>query len=155
MQPTPPLGQRLLPLVLFGLGVGLLRYALEFLAPLQAKYVGVYFLMPLALLVIGIRGTWGTIRWPALALTMLLMCLMVWGIPNTLAYTTAQFEGWTHGRFDPAHGAPIAETTFGKIATGLGQALGTSIGGTIWCTIVGTLVIWLPGRLRSRGAAPS
>jgi hypothetical protein len=157
MPPTPPLGRRLLPLVLLGLGVGLLRYALEFAAPDQSMYFGVYFVMPVALLVVGIRGTWGAIRWPALLGTMVLMCLIVWGIPNTLSYTTAQFQGWNHGRFyhegpGDHRAAPIAATTFGKLGWGFLQGLATSVAGTIWCTVIGTVVIWLPGRLRRRGS---
>lgn len=160
MIPTPPLRRRLLPLVLLGLAVGLVRYALEFAAPDKSMYFGVYIVMPVALLVIGIRGTWGAIRWPALAGTMVLMCLLVWGIPNTLSYTTAQFQEWNHGRFyhtdpvpDANRAAPPAATALGKLGWGALQGLLTSIGGTIVCTAVGTLVIWLPGRIRSRREA--
>lgn len=153
----PSLPQRLRPLVALGLAVGLVRYALEFAAPDVAMLFGVYYVMPVAFVVIGFRGTWGNIRWPALLGTMALLCLVVWGITNTLAYTTAQFLGWQHGRFhyggpdDPSNrAAPIAATTLGKIGWGLLQGLLTSIAGTVWCTIWGTLVIWPPARLRRR-----
>jgi hypothetical protein len=32
----------------------------------------------------------------------------------------------------------------------MSQGLLTSVGGTIWCTLWGTLLIWLPARLRHR-----
>ncbi|MEO6596402.1 MAG: hypothetical protein ABIP94_16755 [Planctomycetota bacterium] len=156
---TPPLGQRIRGLVLLGLAIGLIRYGLEFVASKHAMWFGVYYVMPIALLVIGLRRTWGDIRWPVLLGTMFVMCLVVWGIPNTLAYTTGQFQGWNHGRFysgggDDTHvrAAPIAASTLGKVGLGLMQGLLTAVAGTVWCTVFGTLFIWLPARLR-RGAA--
>ena len=98
-RPTPPLGQRIRGLAAFGLAVGLIRYALEFVAPAQAWWFGVYWLMPVAILVVGVRGSWGNIRWPALFGTMFVVALIVWGVTNTVAYTTGQFEHWNHGRF--------------------------------------------------------
>lgn len=155
MPPTPPLRQRLLPLVVLGLAVGLARYAMEFVAPEHAMWFGVYYVIGATIVLIGLTGKWGAIRWPALLGTMALMCLIVWGIPNTLAYTTGQFLEWKHGRFhyggpdDPTNrAAPIAATTIGKIGWGVLQGLLTSVAGTIWCTILGTVFIWLPGRLR-------
>lgn len=117
--------------------------------------------MPVVLLVIGVRGTWGTIRWLTLLGTMAAMCLLVWGIPNTLAYTTGQFLEWNHGRFhhavegDPerTRAAPIAATALGKIGLGVMQGALTSVAGTLWCTLMGTVMIWLPGRLRARRVA--
>jgi hypothetical protein len=160
MLTTPPLGQRIRGLVLLGLAVGLLRYALEFTASEHAMWFGVYYVMPVALLVVGVRGSWGDITWPRLLGSTAVMCLLVWGIPNTLAYTTAQLLGWQHGRFyagdaegEGARAAPIAATIGGKIGLGLLQGLLTSLAGTVWCTMWGTLVIWLPARLRRRRAA--
>jgi hypothetical protein len=160
MQPTPPLGARLLPLVSFGIVVAMVRYALEFAAPAHTMWFGVYFAMPLAFLAIGMRGSWGAIRWPALFGTMLLIVLFVWTIPNTIAYTTGQFLEWNHGRFyhggpdDPnTRAAAIAESFLGKVGLGALQGLLTSIGGIVWCTVGGTLLIWLPGRLRRRASA--
>lgn len=118
-------------------------------------WFGVYYVIGATIVLIGLTGKWGAIRWPALLGTMALMCLIVWGIPNTLAYTTGQFLEWKHGRFhyggpdDPTNrAAPIAATTIGKIGWGVLQGLLTSVAGTIWCTILGTVFIWLPGRLR-------
>jgi hypothetical protein len=156
---TPPLRTRIRGLVLLGLAVGLIRYVLEFAASDAAMWFGVYYVMPVAILVIGVRRSWGDIRWPALLGTMCVVCVIVWGIPNTLAYTTAQFLGWQHGRFyhgppgDPeTRAAPIAATFFGKLGWGVLQGIGTSVAGTIWCTVCGTLFVWLPGRLRRRSA---
>lgn len=160
MPTVPPLRERIRGLVLLGLAIGLLRYALEFTASPYAMWFGVYYLMPVALLVVGLRGLWGPIPWPKMLGSIAVMCLLVWGIPNTLAYTTGQFLGWQHGRFhyggpdDPAtRAAPIAATTWGKLGWGVLQGVLTSVAGTIWCTVWGTLVIWLPARLRRRRAS--
>jgi hypothetical protein len=165
MATTPPLAQRIRGLVLLGLGIGLCRYGLEFVAPDRAMWFGVYYLMPIALLVVGVRGSWGDITWPRMLGSLAVMCLLVWGIPNTLAYTTGQFLGWQHGRFynggvedaENTRAAPIAATTLGKLGLGVLQGLLTSVAGTIWCTVWGTLLIWLPARRRrgrAAGAAP-
>lgn len=158
MADTPTLGARLKPLVAIGLAVGLIRYALDFTTAGYAMYVGVYYVMPVVFLVIGLRRQWGPIRWPAVFGTMALTALIVWGIPNTLAYTTGQFLEWNHGRFynggedDPANrAAPVAATAAGKIGFGVMQGVLTAVAGTIWCTVWGTLVIWLPAKLSKRG----
>ncbi|MCA8976641.1 MAG: hypothetical protein KDC98_18110 [Planctomycetes bacterium] len=157
MTDVPSLGARLRPLALLGLAIGLIRYGLEFMAPGVAMFFGVYYVMPIAFLVIGIRRQWGPIRWPAVLGTMALLCLIVWGITNTLAYTTGQFLEWNHGRFynggpsDPDNrAAPIAATALGKIGWGLLQGVLTSVAGTIWCTLWGTVVIWLPAKFSRR-----
>lgn len=149
---TPPLGSRIRGLVLIGLVVGLIRYALEFGARDAAMWFGVYYVMPIAILVIGLRRSWGDIRWPTLLGTMLVTCLVVWGVPNALAYTTGQFQGWQHGRFAPDRAAPIAATALGKLGWGVLQGVATSVAGTVWCTVFGTLFIWLPANLRRRAA---
>ncbi|MBX3461639.1 MAG: hypothetical protein KF830_00570 [Planctomycetes bacterium] len=161
MQPTPPLGQRLHGIVQLGLTVGLARYALEFTGSPAAMWIGVYYVMPIALLVIGLQRRWGDIGWLALLGTTAVLCLLVWGIPNTLAYTTGQFLGWQHGRFhyggpDDPHNraAPIAASTLGKLGWGVLQGLLTAVAGTIWCTFWATLFVWLPARLRRRRATP-
>jgi hypothetical protein len=152
---VPPLAARLRPLVVVGLGVGLARYALEFVAPDVDLSSVLYHVMLAVFVVIGWRRAWGRIRWRAMFGTVALACIIVWGVTYTLTYTTAQFLGWTHGRFhyfdtgDPTNrAAPIAATRLGKIGVGLllGQ-LGILVS-TVWCTILGTLVIWLPARLR-------
>ncbi len=149
---TPPLGSRIRGLVLLGLAVGLIRYGLEFAASDVAMWFGVYYVMPVAILVVGLRRTWGDIRWLALLGTMFVTCLVVWGVPNALAYTTAQFQGWQHGRFAPDRAAAIAPTALGKIGLGVLQGTVTSVAGTAWCTLFGTLFVWLPACLRRRAA---
>ena len=158
MPPTPPLAARLRPLLLLGLPIAGLRYVAEFVAPEHAGWFGVYYAMALAIAVLGVRRSWGPIRWRALLGTMALLAVVVWFVPNLIAYTTGQFLGWNHGRFhyggpgDPANkAAPIAATTLGKIGTGAFVALLTTVAGTVWCTLWGTLLIWLPGRLGRKG----
>lgn len=80
------------------------------------------------------------------------------GTAESIAYTTGQFLGWNHGRFhyggpgDPANKADtIAATALGKIGTGAFVALLTTVAGTVWCTLWGTLLIWLPGRFGRKG----
>ena len=157
LPPTPPLGQRIRGLVTFGLAIGLIRYVLEFVAPERAMWFGVYYLMPVAILVVGVRGSWGNVRWLTLFGTMVVVALIVWGIPNTVAYTTGQFLEWNHGRFynggldAPGNrAAPIQATTLAKLGLGLAQGGLTSLAGTVWCTVMGTVMIWLPGVRRSR-----
>ncbi|MCA8948507.1 MAG: hypothetical protein KDE27_03345 [Planctomycetes bacterium] len=159
MRPTPSLGARLWPLAILGLAIGAVRYALEFSRAEATMYFGVYYAMPLAFLVIGVGGLWGRIRWPALLGTVALLCLIVWGIPNTVAYTTGQFLEWHHGRFyyggpdDPANrAAPVAASALSKIGWGALQGLLTAVAGTIWCTLWATALIWLPAKLRERSA---
>jgi hypothetical protein len=156
MQPTPALSSRLIPLVQLGLAVGAIRYALEFIKPEYSMFFGLYYVMPIALLAIGVRGTWGNIRWRALASTMILMALLTWGIWNTISYTTGQFLEWNHGRFfnedgnDATRAAPIGDTVTMKLVWGVSQGLLTSLAGSVWSIAFGTLFIWLPGLQRAR-----
>jgi hypothetical protein len=39
---------------------------------------------------------------------MSLVSMCCWLPANTIAYTSAQFLGWTHGRFAPDRAMPIA-----------------------------------------------
>ncbi|HZN39607.1 MAG TPA: hypothetical protein VFD82_12435 [Planctomycetota bacterium] len=151
---TPPLGERIRLPAAIGLGVGLIRFVLEFVAPGLSMYFGVYYVMPVVIAAIGLRGSWGPIRWPSLLLSMFVLCLIVWGIANSLSYTTAQFLEWHHGRFAEGRAAPIAASALGKIGVGLLQGALTSLAGTAWCTVIGTLLIWLPARLRRKERAP-
>ena len=141
-------------LVLFGLIAGGVRYVLEFVAPAYSMYFGLYYAMPLALIAVGWSNAWGSIQWRSLFRAMALTGLIVWGTWNSISYTTAQFLEWTHGRFNPfepgQRGLPIADGAPLKIGAGLAQGLITAIAGAAWMTILGTLTIWLPGRLRSR-----
>lgn len=45
---------------------------------------------------------------------------------------------------------PASMAVMCLIVWGMSQGLLTSVGGTIWCTLWGTLLIWLPARLRHR-----
>jgi hypothetical protein len=119
-------------------------------------YVSVYFLMPLALLFVGLRRTWDDLRWPKFILVALLLGFLVWGVPNAISYTTAQFMGWKHGRFGPGHGPPTGETTLAKIGIGLAIGGGTGLVGSVHCLLCSTLFIWLPGKIRrNRKAKPA
>jgi len=151
---SPPSIHRL---VLTGFVIGGIRYTLEFLAPGQSMYFGLYYVMPVALLAIGLSNAWGSVRWLSLLRAMVLTALIVWGTWNSISYTTAQFLEWNHGRFsaleEDQRALPIAATAVGKIGLGVLQGLLTSIAGAIWLTAIGTLTIWLPGRLRNRHSA--
>ncbi len=164
---APTLWQRVLPLLAFGWIVGAIRLTLDGIAPdwPPTMYIGLYFTMPIAFVVIGWRGSWGSIRWGQLALTMLVVGYTVFAVWSAIAYTTGQFMEWTHGRFDPgvlevgADGEEIRvgaradaprETVVGKLGAGLLHGVLTGVVSTVWCIGIGTLVIWLPGRVRRR-----
>ena len=129
---------------------------MEILARAVLVVAGLVHLLP----VVGLRGAWGIPRWRVVPGTMLVLCLIVWGIPNTLAYTTGQFLEWNHGRFyyggpdDPDNrAAPLAATALAKIGWGLAQGGLTALVGTVWCTFWGTVLIWLPARIRANRVA--
>ncbi|MHC5063949.1 MAG: hypothetical protein ACYTG5_08240 [Planctomycetota bacterium] len=149
---TPTLGQRLLPLVLYGWIIGAIRLALEFVAPDNAMYIGLYYLMPVGLLWVGLQYKWGTVRWTQVAGSMVLLAFCTWFPCNSGAYITGQFMEWQHGRFSPNASAALSETVTGKLWGGLSTGFVTAIAGSVWCLIWGSLVIWLPARMRaSRG----
>lgn len=151
----PPLGQRLKPLVIFGYIVAAIRLALDAVAPefLLTMHFGLYYLMPVAILVIGLRRTWGPVRWRTTAGTMIVLAFLVWGVWNSIAYTTGQFMEWTHGRFAPARASPPAVTAMAKIGLGLLHGLLSSLTSSIWCIGFGTVFIWLPARLGGKMTA--
>jgi hypothetical protein len=150
---TPSLGKRLLPLILFGWAIGAIRYLLDFLAPDQAMYMGLYYLMPVALLWIGMTRRWGAVSWRQVAGTMVLLAFCTWFVWNSTAYLTGQFLGWEHGRFAPNRAAPVAETLFGKVWGGVSTGFLTAIAGSVWCLVFGTVFIWLPARFQSKSSA--
>lgn len=138
-------------LIYFGWLIAAIRFILEFAAPAQSMYFGVYFVMPLAYLYYGVKGKLDDLSWPQLALAMVMVAFFVWFIPNSISYTTAQFAGWEHGRFSVAQATPeAAGTAVGDIINGVTTALITFVGGTLWSIVFSTLLIWLPGRRRKR-----
>lgn len=164
---TPPLEKRLWPLFVFGSIVSAIRLALDAIAPNSeiTMQFGVYWLMPLALAFVGFTGRWGTIGWKPMALTMIALGFAVWGVWNSIAYTTGQFMEWTHGRFDPGErvvaedgtvswengrAAPIMDSAFLKVAMGLLHGFLSSLTSSVWCIVWGTVLVWLPARLRAR-----
>lgn len=148
---VPPLCARLRGLVIFGWAIAAIRFAMEAGLPdISARFpIGVYILMPLALAFVGLTRRWGPIPWKTMAKTMVVLALLVWALPNTITYTTGQFMEWGHGRFGPTESPPLAPTAIGKIGAGLIMGGFGAVGGTIICTLVGTLLIWLPGRSKA------
>lgn len=132
-------------LIYFGWLIAAIRFILEFAAPDQSMYIGVYFIMPLAYLYYGLKGKLDDLTWPRLALGMVMVAFFVWFIPNCISYTTAQFMAWDHGRFAAEK---IATTAIGKIMKGTGTAAITLVPGSVWSIVLSTLLIWLPGRRR-------
>src|SRR5690606_16125760 len=90
-------------LVLFGWAVAAVRLALDALWPEGpvTMYFGLYFLMPLPIAWVGLTWRWGPVRWTSMAITMVVVAVLVWGVWNSIAYTVGQFAGWQHGRFAP------------------------------------------------------
>jgi hypothetical protein len=141
--------RRMRPIILFGLAVAAVRFALDCAQLDVAMWLGVYFLMPVALIVAGIRGTYDDLKWLRLAVAMILVAVCCWFVPNSVAYTTGQFLGWQHGRFAPGRAAPIAESAWMKILAGLTVGFGTTIAGSLWLIVTSTLVVWIPARVRA------
>lgn len=137
-------------LVFFGWMIASMRLLLEMVAPEQARFFGVYYVMPAAYLYYGLTGKLDGLTWPRMATAMVTVAFFVWFVPNALSYTTAQFMGWEYGRFAPASSGPINTTIGAKIQSGLITASQTFVGGSLWSIVWGSLLIWLPGRWRKR-----
>ena len=137
-------------LIFFGWLVAIIRFALEFVAPEQAMYFGVYYVMPLAYLYYGLTGKLDDLKWPQLALGMVIVAFFVWFLPNSISYTTAQFLELEHGRFAADRAAAIQDSAMGKIISGVSISLVTWVGGAVWSIVFSTLFIWLPGLRRKR-----
>lgn len=151
---TPSLPQRLMPLVAYGWIIGAIRYALDFATPDYAMYFGLYYLMPPALLYIGVTQKWGQVRLPQVVGRMVLLSFSTWFVWNSIAYVTGQFMGWQHGRFAPNRAAPLAEDLGGKIWGGVSTGFLTAVGGSVWCVAFGIVLIWLPAKVRAIRSAP-
>lgn len=139
------------PLIFIGWGVAFVRLALEFLAPEMSLWFGVYYAMPI---VYGIYG-FGTTRfldWPWLRILLgaVIAGFAIWSIPNSIAYTLAQFLEWEHGRFAADRSAPLQEATSAKLLAGVGVSLMTGIAGSIWSLFWMTLLIWLPAKRKRK-----
>lgn len=141
-------------LVIFGWIVAATRLLLDFVAPEQSMFIGVYFLMPLAYLYYGLKGKWDHLPWKRTASALLVVVLLVWFVPNWIAYSTAALAGLDHGRFSPeAYQTVIERDTPVKIILNAGiVSAATFAAGSVWSISLGTLFIWLPGAMRRRQA---
>ncbi len=141
--------ERLAPLVLIGWTVAAIRLVLEFAAPEESMFFGVYYAMPVALLWAGMTGRFRGVRVPHYLLGIFVVALLVWTVPNAITYTLGQFLGWEHGRFQPAvQSAPIAESALAKLGTGVMVAALTTVAGTLWMLVWSLPLGWLPTWLR-------
>ncbi len=139
-------------LVFFGWAVAATRLLLDFVAPEQSMYVGVYYLMPVAYLYFGLRGKWDHLPWRQAALALVAVAFFVWFIPNFIAYSAAFLTGLEQGRFSPGNSGRLSgfEGPFMTILNGGWVAGITFLVGSAWSVVLGTLLIWLPGALRRR-----
>ena len=134
-------------LVLFGWAVAAIRLLLDFVAPEQSMYFGVYWMMPVAYLYYGLKGKWDHLPWRWVAGSLLAVVFLVWFVPNWISYSTAALVGLDHGRFS----AVIKLDTPVKTILNAGIVSATTFGaGSVWSLSLGTLFIWLPGALRRR-----
>lgn len=146
------LWSRIQGLVIFGWIVALIRLLLEVVAPGQSMFFGVYWMMPIAYLYMGLSGKWDDLSWPGVAKTIVIVAFLVWCLPNAVSYNIAAFAGWEHGRFSAEAyptiiGRDTAITTF---INALVVSVVTGIAGSVWSITWSTLVIWLPGHFRRR-----
>ncbi|MCY3554148.1 MAG: hypothetical protein OXH56_02390 [Gemmatimonadetes bacterium] len=150
----PSLWSDIRGLVFFGWIVAATRLLLDFVAPEQSMFIGVYFLMPLAYLYYGLKGRWDHLAWRRVAGSLLVVVFLVWFIPNLVSYSTALFAGLDHGRFSPQNFVRVFDDE-GPVMTILNGAMvagGTFLAGSVWSVSLGTLFIWLPGAMRRRQA---
>lgn len=150
----PSLWSDIRGLVFFGWVVAATRLLLDFVAPEQSMYLGVYILMPLAYLYYGWKGRWDHLAWRRVAGSLLVVVFLVWFIPNLISYSTAYFVGLEHGRFSPENSGR-RENFQGPLMTILngGMVAGaTFLAGSVWSVTLGTLFTWLPGAMRRRQA---
>jgi hypothetical protein len=163
---------RIRGIVFFGWLIAAIRLILDATVHPAEKtwgwWIGVDILLPIAFIVVGIKGTLDDVPWPKYLLIALVFGVLIWGVPNLISYTTGQFMGWQHGRFEPmvkepgkffpksGHAPPLADSAGGKILTGLQVAGGSAAFGTVASLLVATLLIWLPGKIRrNRRAQPA
>lgn len=92
-------------LILIGLVVGFARYAYEWTVEPKdelgepAKFLGLWYVMPVVLLIGAFRGLFTGLNWKRSFLGVFMACFLVWAVPNSVAYTTGQLQGWNFSRF--------------------------------------------------------
>ena len=64
-----------------------------------AFMMSVYASSGVLFLYTGITGAMDHVGWKRLLVGCLMLAVLCWCIPNGIAYTVAQFQGWAHGRF--------------------------------------------------------
>ena len=145
---------RVRPLVLFGWLVALIRFGIDAsVKPERSNpifYVGVDVLMPIAYLVVGVKAIWDDIPWKKYPLIALMIGLLVWFLPNAIAYTTGRFLGWT------ARPLPRADRRDDGREARTRNRDGPRHGGRRHARIApahDTLLIWLPGNVRRKKRA--
>lgn len=150
----PSLWSDIRGLVFFGWIVAATRLLLDFVAPEQSMFIGVYFLMPVAYLYCGLKGRWDHLAWRRVAGSLIVVVFLVWFIPNWVSYSTAALVGLDHGRFSPeAYQTVIERDSPVKIILNAGiVSAATFAAGSVWSVSLGTLFIWLPGAMRRRQA---
>jgi hypothetical protein len=89
------------PIVWVAWVLAALRLTLEaaHLADSWTFAVSVYYGVATLLLFCGITGQLDHLRWKRLLLGSVVLGVLCFGVPNAIAYTTAQLAGWEHGRF--------------------------------------------------------
>jgi hypothetical protein len=129
-------------------------------------FVSVYYFSAVLLLLVGIAKTWDDLSYAKMLGAWALTACLAFGVPNAITDTAAQFAGWQHGRFRPppadgsepapgeapVRGPRLQESALGKVGVGLAVAGGTTVAGFLWCALLGTLVVYVPARVR-RGRA--
>ena len=164
---VPPLRSRVIQLAAIGSVIAAIRLGLDFWDRELAMWFGLYYAMPVVILVLGRRRQWGPIPWTSMATTLVIVACLVWGVWNTISYSVGQFMEWTDGRYYPGELQPdgswadgtlpdgttkgkradfVKATALAKIGTGALHGLISSITGSIWSILAGTLFLWRPGR---------
>jgi hypothetical protein len=130
-------------------------------------FVSVYYASIPLLIWASAKGRFVDLSYPRMLGAFAIVAVLCWAVPNSVAYTTAQFNEWTFGRYRPprpeyvvkgeedsdARSAPVAPSVAGKIGTGLMVGGSTSLIGFGWLLAAGTLIVYVPERLRRRRAA--
>lgn len=149
-EPQPPLGRVLWPLVYCGWAIGALRLLLDAFAPDVAMYVGLYYLLPLVLIVFVAQRRFEPHGMGRCLLVAVVAAPLISFPVNTLAYGAAQFAGWTHGRFADDRALPVAEELADKLLSAVVAGLGTSLAGTVWLVLFTWVIVGTARLVRRR-----